>query len=137
MTDSSLRLYVDGPDAERLAGELSQVIEREFDARPRRELPSPPGAGAARGGDPVALAALVLAIPGAILAAADLAQRIKLREKVDRLIAWAKEKAGAGTPNRVEIIDAEGRAKRLDEAEVAEVIEIAVVLARITRRKER
>lgn len=44
-------------------------------------------------GDPIALAALVVAIPGGVLAIWDLAERIKLKEKIDRLLAWVKEHA--------------------------------------------
>ena len=40
----------------------------------------------------IALAGLVLSIPGAILAAVDLADRIKKRKKADRLIQWARQK---------------------------------------------
>ena len=44
-------------------------------------------------GDPIAIAALALAIPGGILATWDLAERIKLKEKIDCLLAWVKQHA--------------------------------------------
>ena len=45
------------------------------------------------GPDPIAVAALLLAIPGAMVASWDLAERIKLKEKIDRLLAWVQERA--------------------------------------------
>ena len=43
--------------------------------------------------DPVAVAALIIAIPSAVLASWDLAQRMQLKTKVDHLLAWAQDKA--------------------------------------------
>jgi hypothetical protein len=50
--------------------------------------------------DPIAIAALavattslIVAIPGGVLATWNLAERIKLKEKIDRLLVWVQERA--------------------------------------------
>lgn len=132
MRDSDLKFRIEGPDAERLAVELGELVESELGGRAERRPDAPPRDAVVRG-DPLAVAAVVLAIPGALLAGADLARRLELKEKVGRLTAWARERAGG---HRVEVIDADGRGRPLDETEAAEVIEIAVTIhARVTRRR--
>ena len=48
-------------------------------------------------GDPVAIAALVLAAPGAIVATLDLVQRAKLAEKVSKLLGTARRSRRSAT----------------------------------------
>ncbi|MFC1537452.1 hypothetical protein ACFL4P_01345 [Gemmatimonadota bacterium] len=48
-------------------------------------------------GDPVAVAALILAIPGALLATMDLIERAKVAEKVRKLLKKAREGDGNAT----------------------------------------
>ena len=137
MPESDLELRVEGPDAERIAAELAQVLEAELGTRPQRSSPgAPPSPALTRGTDPLAVAAIVLAVPGALLAATDLAQRLELKAKIDRLLAWVRGKVPEGTPNRIEVVDEDGRARRLDQAGAEEVMEIAFQLSvRVSRRK--
>ena len=84
MPDSELELCLKGPDAERLAAELSDFMAAELGVRPRRSAAAKPPADAVmRSVDPVAVAGLILSIPGAVLATADLAERLEVKKKVD------------------------------------------------------
>ena len=54
------------------------------------------GEGGAKG-DVLAIAALVIALPGAIAAVADLAQRARIADKVRKLLDMAKDTEGSAT----------------------------------------
>ncbi|WP_413205736.1 hypothetical protein [Rhodospirillum sp. A1_3_36] len=86
------RLHISGPQAERLAADVVAVLEEVLGTPPER-LPRPASAGIRRG-DPIAIAALVLAIPGAVVATLDLAARAKLAERLGRLLTRLRETAG-------------------------------------------
>ncbi len=132
-----LQMRIEGPDAERLAAELAEVLEAEFGTPPQRR---PIGAlqDLNRDADSLAVVAIVLAVPGSLLAAANLAQRLELKTKIDRLLAWVRGKAPDGTPNRIEVLNGDGRAQRLDQAETEDVVDIAVQLSvRVSQRKRR
>jgi hypothetical protein len=133
---SEVELRISGPDAEALAAELAALVDDEFGTRPpvRPIRSSAPPGEVMRSADPVAVAALVLAVPGALLAASDLARRMEVSQKIGRLLEWARRKTPESTSNRLEIVDGDGRARRLDRVDSAEVIEIAVsVTVRVRR----
>jgi hypothetical protein len=65
---------------------LTAIFDKEFGRRPHRSREKPETGGEHKA-DPVAVAALILSLPSATLAAIDLAERIKLRDKITRLLA--------------------------------------------------
>jgi hypothetical protein len=78
-----------------LARELRELLRRELAApvtirSADRTVPDRHGEDVSRG-DPVAIAALVLSIPGAALALHDLAARIKLKDCLHRVLVRARE----------------------------------------------
>ena len=83
-----LELILNGTDAEGAARDLAEVLA---DANPRL-APRPldtPAAVPHRTIDPVAVSALVLSIPAALLAVLDLADRVGKRRRAKRLIESA------------------------------------------------
>jgi hypothetical protein len=127
MSTDNLHFQLEGPRSEALASELSELVEAEFGERP---APATPRQGREtletyRGPDPLAVTAVVLAVPGAILATVDLAERLKLKQKVDRLIAWAKEKLKDDTANRILLRSRRGNIVPLDRAETSQIFELA------------
>lgn len=84
--------------------------------------PTPPRADEDKVVDPVSVAALVLAIPSAVLAVADLADRIKKRRRAKQLVDQAKavrETAGV----QVFVVLADGGRRPLDAIDPDELLE--------------
>ena len=124
MSKSDLEFRIDGPDAERLAGELSDLFEAEFGRRPV-PVAAPEGDVATKGPDPWAVAAVIMGIPGTILTTMQLADRVKLKQKWGRLSAWAKKKLADEAGNRITAVSPSGRAVRLEDADPAKLMEMA------------
>lgn len=82
-----LELVLAGQDASKAAEALEAVLTRETDLRPERRTARPNAAnGPEKTVDPLAAAALILAVPAAILACVDLADRLRKRPKAEELI---------------------------------------------------
>jgi len=80
----SITITIAGPNSPALAAEVEAFLADALATQAER-LPLPEDQGIRRG-DPLAVAALVLAVPGAIAATLDLAARVRLAERVDRLL---------------------------------------------------
>lgn len=122
---SDLEFHLQGSQADATAAALERFFAETFGANARREVLQAPAAGEGeKAVDPVAVAALILSIPGALLAAMDLAERLQLKEKVANLIALARrERTEHGTRVWLQRRDAPPLA--LDEAQPAEIIDAA------------
>lgn len=134
---NALKFRIEGPEASALAAEIREILESELatSVTERAEVPDPRGQ-ITRSVDPLALSALVLAVPGAILAAADLAQRLELKPRVDRLLQRLRTRTAARPGNRVEILDSEGRGRVVDGLGSDELLEISIQLSIQVRRQE-
>lgn len=121
---SELRVRVSGPDAETLARELVERLRAELGGEYVLRPAGTPASGEAQRADPIAVAGLILAIPGAVLAAVQLGDRLNVVEKWRRVRAWVAERLADG--QQVEI-EGDGLApKALTEAEPGEVIDAAI-----------
>jgi hypothetical protein len=123
MTERSFKLCIEGPEAEERAKELSSFIEKEFGERPVQQSKEKlQQRERFRSVDPLALAAIVLAVPSALLAATDLVARMKKKGKIDALIQWAKEQRHEGS---VTIIAPDGTAVHLHKTNSGEILDAA------------
>lgn len=123
MQNNRPTLEIRGQNAAQAEQELQALFEAELGERAARlEAPAAAERGATRS-DPVAVAALILAIPSAILATMDLAQRLKLKQRVDRLLDWARSKRAADPGIELTLVTSDGRALPLDRAEAGEVLD--------------
>jgi|GEM_PF-3489690 len=130
MSSNNLEIHVEGAGAERLAEELQAIFEAELGERPQRiERPATVSHTDQYRGDLAAWCRVILAIPPALLAAVELAEKIELRKKVDRLLTRVKEMLAKNPQSRVTISSPKGDARRLDTAETAEILEICASLA--------
>lgn len=122
---SDLKLHLQGSQTEATATALEAFFAETFGEPARRESPLPPPVSeAAKAADPIAVAALVLSIPGALLATVDLAERLQLKQKIERLIALARrEWREHGT--RIWLRRRDATPLALDEIEPAEVLDAA------------
>jgi len=80
----SITVTISGPNAPALATAVEAFLADSLATRAER-LPPPEDQPIQRS-DPLAVAALVLAVPGAIAATLDLAARARLAERIDRLL---------------------------------------------------
>ena len=122
---SDLEFHLQGEQAATTAAALETFFAETFGAEIRRESPPPlANGGAEKAVDPIAVAALVLSIPGALLATVDLAERLHLKQKVERLIALARrEWREHGT--RIWLRRRNATPLALDEIEPADVLDAA------------
>ena len=125
MRERNFKLNIEGPGAEERAKELSDFIEKEFGSRPiwqankgeqEKELTI------TRSAEFLAVTAIVLSVPAAILAAMDLVDRIKKKKKTDSLIEWAKKH-----PGPITIITPDGTAIHLHNADSGTLLDAAAL----------
>jgi len=122
MSEPQLQFHFRDSEFRGAADELAQFLANELpDWQPRVE--EQVLSGEARKADPIAIIALVLSIPPAIQSTWDLAQRIKLKEKIDKLIAWAKDRSARGKANPSVVLPPEGKAVPLDEAAPQQILD--------------
>ncbi len=116
-------IRVTGPQADLLTRELAERLKDEFGGQyePQHvEAGEPDGTKV----DPVAVAALVLSIPGSILATVQLGERMELAKKWKALRAWVQARLAEGQQLELSGPGLEPRA--LAEAEASDVIDAAV-----------
>lgn len=80
----SITITIAGPNAPALAAEVEEFLADALGTDAERLPPSQDQA--IQRGDPLAVAALVLAVPGAITATLDLAARAQLAKRIDQLL---------------------------------------------------
>ena len=130
MSDSEMEFRIEGPEASSVADELADFLEAEFDERPRRVAPE---RGSRPGSDPekvapdtiAAGAIAILTVPAAIKHTVDLADRLALKKKLDRLVELAKKMAKDRVQIRITLVSGGGPTVRLDRATPAEIMEMA------------
>jgi hypothetical protein len=98
----ALKLHVDGPDAEAVAAELEAFSQAQFGDKAKRVQAGPQPQEGQRDGLVLPLLALIVALPAAAVNTMTLADRIKLRERVQPLIALAGRLKAKGTVVRLE-----------------------------------
>lgn len=121
---SELSIRITGPHAETLARELAERLHAELGGEYVPRPATAPEGGEVQRTDPVAVAALILSIPGTLLAVVQLADRLALVEKWKALRAWVSQRLEDG--QRMEIEGETLLPKALAEAEPGELIDAAI-----------
>lgn len=91
----TVEIRLSGVAAQGLAEPAEDLLRSAADAEPERRKPVLNDEVSK--GDPVAVAALILSVPGAVLAMLDLAERARLAERVRHLLAKVRGSEGAAT----------------------------------------
>lgn len=87
-----LEFALSGPDAAQAADSLEKILEKVTAMRPQRRIPPTERSDEkALNALTVAIASLILAIPAAVLATADIAERIAKRQKAEEIITQARQ----------------------------------------------
>lgn len=124
MDKKEISFFVKGQDAETGANEIKKIINDEFEYEPQilaekennRE-------GNTKAVDPITLSALILAVPGAILAVADLAGRIKNKKKLDRALEKIQKQVVQKKEVTVKIIYPNGMIKDICSVDSVEILD--------------
>jgi hypothetical protein len=122
MSESPLQFHFRGSESRDAANELAQFLGKELPDWPSQVVEQTPS-GEAQRADPLTIIALILSVPPAIESSWDLTQRIKLKEKMDRLIAWAKARAARHAINPSVMLPRSGQAVPLDQATPQQVLD--------------
>jgi hypothetical protein len=118
MSEPQLQFHFKGSESRDAANELAQLLRDELPDWQSQLAEKAPSTEVERV-DPltvIAVMSLILSVPPAIQSSWDLAQRIKLKEKIDRLIAWAKARSAQGKIIPTVVLPHEGSAVPLDQA---------------------
>ena len=124
MDKNEISFIVKGQDAETGANEIKMIINNELgyesqilaEKENNRE-------GNTKAVDPIALSALILTIPGAILAVADLADRIKNKKKLDRTLEKIQKQVVQKKELTVKIIYPDGMIKEISAADSIDILD--------------
>ena len=108
-----------GPNRDALAADLQQFLKEQFQADVQREQRS--DQQAKRDGGTLAVISLIIALPGAVNQLIALAERAKLKQRLDALLTRIRDAAG---PDDVATLQVdEGRQVDLKTATSDEVLE--------------
>lgn len=125
MKDAQFQFYIEGPDAGQAADELAEIFQAEFAHQPERRLPETGGQDPLTKTDPLAVAAIILAIPSAVLATIDLISRLQKKEKLDRVLAQSHKIEKKHRGLQIRIITPRGTSIELSKTNSAEVLDLA------------
>ena len=131
MSGLDLGLRIEGPDSAAIANEVADLIEAEFGERPEPRAPDSargpssdperfdPAAAAAG----AAIATAILALPGAMKNAADLADRYELGQKLDRFLARLRQIVKDRVEVRITFVPKKGPSIRVERAKPSDLME--------------
>jgi len=132
MQERNFYFKVAGEQSRETAITLVQKLEEEFGHRHRVE--AEPGTGRqmeTKSIDALALTALVIAVPSAVLACADLVERLRKKKKLDDILKWAQNQ-----PGEVTVITPEGTVIQLHNASSGMILDNADKVLQETGEKE-
>ncbi len=120
-----LRIIVDGDAANEAADQLTAILrEGEEPGVVSRSVASAVPDGTHKTVDPIALVGVILAIPSAVLAVMDLADRLRKRGKAQKLTA-AANRLRREKRVTITVVAPDGTTWSLDRLEADTVLEIA------------
>ena len=124
MNKQEIVFCVEGQDAEAGADEIKKIINDVFEYAPQVSVEKEKTRqGNTRGFDPVAVSALVLAIPGTILAVAGLADRMKKKKQLDGALKKIKTQVVEKDKVTVKITYPDGTVKEISTVDSVEILD--------------
>ncbi len=127
MSGSDFKIKVEGNQAEAVAAELAELVEKELEYKPAVQKERAPVQDPAdpNRGDPVTVAACLFTIPPAIVAAKEMIERMKKRQQADALLQRATEIEQRYPGNQIRIILPEGASLSVKMVNGQTIIDIA------------
>lgn len=83
---SQFKLHISGENADMVAEKIVAIVEDNLQTTPTLQQVREPERHGVRGVDPVALAAMILAIPATVLATMDILQRMRKKSQAEKLM---------------------------------------------------
>jgi hypothetical protein len=126
MPKQDFQFIFDGPDAQADAHALDAFLKTEFSdwsVHISRIQPLPSAPDKRDAALFVAIIALIVALPSGIKDGIDLADRILLKPKLDRLIAWAKERRAKRLRNPFVAVPPQNTPIPLDQAKPEQLLD--------------
>ncbi len=132
MGNQEIEFRFEGPEAEADANALAGFLAGESPDWPAhvgrsQSPPKPPGTRDA--GLTVAIIALIVALPSGLNDGLDLVERLKLKSKFERLIAWAKERSARHQRNPFISLPPHGASVPLDQVKPEQLLDAVAALA--------
>ena len=119
MPNDLILFHIEGPDGDETARELFDLLRTEFGVRPERmDRETRRRTDPAGSAEPVAVTALTIAVPAAVLTAADPSEQAGIKEKLEKVIDWAKEKTLRSPEERLAVQAPGGQSQPLGTLEV-------------------
>ncbi len=123
MEEKSLNIIVFGRDAEIVSNEILQIIKDEFAVDATVTTPEEAGLQEeVKSFDPFSFAALILAIPSAVLAVIDIAERIRKKKKTEQALKKVQQLTLKHEVN-IKIGYPDGKIVEISQADTAELLD--------------
>ena len=123
MTGEALNISIAGQDAEAAAAEVSRIFSQEFNMPISRQgHNTPQSAQQTKSVDWVAIAAIILALPGAALATKDLTDRFTKQKKLEETLTKIK-KVVKTRKVRIKVILKNGTVKEIEKVTTTEILD--------------
>ena len=123
---SEIRLCLEGQDARQAARDLAQALAQGLGVEPQvEEQETRPAQGDRDWGTALAIATLVLALPGGILAGLDLKDRYQAQEKAQVILEISREVCQRYPDLRITVSGPAGARVKITTLEPAELVDLA------------
>ena len=122
----------EGREAENDAREMADFLAKEFPDWSTHVGPGQPPrsvSGTRDAATTIAIIAVMLSLPGSIKDAIDLAARLEIKPKFERLIAWAKARRTRRLKNPSVALPPHGASVPLDQVKPEQLLDALVTLA--------
>ncbi len=124
MDEEKISFLIEGEDAEIAAKEIGEIINEQFGYQPEVKISNGPTETPDKKIiDPVALSALILAIPGTVLTVLDITDRIRKRKKAAEIKKQIQNRVITKREVTVKIIDQKGIVKEFNSVDSIEYLE--------------
>lgn len=124
MAEKEIIFMITGKDVEAASNEIKDIIKEEFDYDTLiKQAPINIQNEKNKVVEPMTVAALVLALPGAILAGIEIADKIRNRKKLDNTLNKIQKRVIQKRAVSVKIINADGVIKKIETVDTVELQE--------------
>ena len=123
MSKLQIQFQIQAHDAEVIAQKISAILAEELRAQPEVSSASRPRREGSRAVDPVALAALIVSIPSAVLATLDILERMKKKREIEKALEKISELTHEYPDAAILLNAPDGTLLRIEKSSAAKLID--------------